>query len=222
MTGNITALAFAAALWTLPAGAATVEHYDMTLRFEGTTLYEVFMEDLSSNVILDNEDVRPGENAWGIPEPFPAFRIGEAVRFIADVFVPDNARATLAENMDWTNGGRARKCFIGPYDCSKDVTFTLPDLVLGYDDSGLLAGSATPGSRLFYRWVPPAPDYFLIPGPDGLGGTIASHQSNFSVVSIASANIAAVPAPASAALLPVALGALAVFRRRRNIKAKSA
>lgn len=190
------------------ASAVTYNH-NLRLQYNGTTFDDVLIiADDDTEFFFD--EIGPGENVYGIPEPIPGLTIGDIVTFKASLVRPPDADDDNLGTGEG-NGGFANYCFIGSYSCLP-VDFVLESIGnsigFGDDDKLQYIGHAIVGAsfqRGFWsggaEFIPEVPGYQL--------GAYEYSTVDFTV-------LAPIPLPAGALLLPAALGCLILLRRRRQ------
>lgn len=191
------------------AEAATIVNYDIELRYEGTTFRDVDIGFYNWNMAEVHYDEMALEgNPFGIVGRYSHLNIGDVVRFVAEVFYPDDPNELVGM---YDNGGRAPVCRLGGLEC--DVTYALPGEAfrLDYWDMVSVYGTTAIGEPFAYEWWGP----LVEPQHTSVVAFYAWwEKANFTVLSVVEP--APVPLPATAALLPLGLGALALLRRRRR------
>lgn len=193
------------------AGAATVttESYNFHLRYDGT-VYEGFeYYDLIEQVELSASYVPIGAApTWLKPQKFASLSIGDIIQFSAII----NYLSSPIYDSNFGNGGTAPICQIGPVSCT-DTNMTAKhgndEIVLGSSDVVTISTNAKIGGFLSYsNWT--LPNLYTAENGRYYYGT-SFEDARFTIV-----QPAPVPLPASAALLPFGLGALAMMRKRRR------
>lgn len=200
--------ALLAAIAGSSASAATYNH-NLRLLYNGTTFDDVLIiADDDTEFYFD--ELGPGENIYGIPEPIPGLTIGDIVTFRASLVRPPDADDDKLGTGEG-NGGYANSCFIGSFSCLP-VDFVLErtgnSIGFGDDDKIQYIGHAIAGAS-FQRdeWAHSAGFIPEVPGYEW-GGYEFSNV-NFTV-------LAPIPLPAGALMLPTALGCLILLRKRRK------
>lgn len=196
-----------AAVMALGFGRAEAASVKYDLRYEDTVLDEA--------VIWDSET---GDLLWDFLESGPlsvhnalwdlsAFQTGERKGDITDAYLE------YEEYLDFGDSGYgyiAPVCWVGSFNCEvqKGERVVWPELFHVATDSFVVERI---GSSLHATtWGLYDGDGFSISG-NGYEGSAASITSIYTIV-----ELAPVPLPASVALLPLGIGALAMMRRRRR------
>lgn len=192
------------------AQAATIENYNLKLRYDGTIYYDATVYDAAGETLFEgstNSFVEP----WGLPTRYD-LTAGDIVGFTASIYVPDDPSTEVSPG---NNGGYLISCTLAGQDC-RGATQTYPGLQFAYGDSVEVSGSAREGGFFgIGEWLDNQ-RYTL-----AWGGT-AELWTRFTVFTVVESlpvepvDPAPVPLPAGAALLPAALGGLALIRRRRK------
>lgn len=223
---GIRALCAAAAVMVAGVGAAdaatVVKEYNLHLRYEGTAFYDAFYSQYDSEGNYEETihlgDVAVGEApSWMKSYDFPDLTPGSIIGFIATIIFDDEV--TFDEG-GFALSGSAPVCRIGTVSCIgmnyNQLSESGVDLNIKPEGNMWLSfNPAVGGDFEFGRWM------YEMPKPhraveNGITYIYYSEMqlSNFTVVS--AADIAPVPLPASAALLPLGIGALAFLRKRRR------
>ena len=189
--------------------AATVVTHDLTLRYEGTRFSEALVYQRSSGQTLFEGDIDKGEYDWGFDGLFNDLPIGAIVQFNATVFYPDDSNSVgwSNETGGMSNGGFTYSCMLGSVSCSASITFLSgDDFFLGYDDrSGIIKDGDSLEYWLWGRGTSNT-DY-----TKDIWQQFENQSAYFTVLP------APVPLPASIAMIPMGIGALALLRRRRRL-----
>jgi hypothetical protein len=199
------------------ANAATLVNVNLALRYDGT-----YYSDGGVWFYDDDENGNPRDftfdnyladgNELGISTLNPRLKLGARSNFKATLSVPDDQNQVLGY---YDNGGRALSCSIGRVDCGYVgiVNLSASHLSLGIDDSmySSLSSGLSAGSRLYYTFNL---GYYSSQNFDWGGVYFFNRTAYFTLLK--DAKISPVPLPASAALLPLGLGALTLMRKRRR------
>lgn len=200
------------------AEAATTVDYDLWLRYEGTAFTSIdYAESGPDGDLLFEGDTSVDAMLPGTKSHlFGSVAIGKIVHLVMKIVHPD---IPVEDNPYYGNGGRTPICQMGAWDCtgtnytSSDFRNGIPgvDFANARDDEWSLMGSILPGSTVFVSfWAfghAPYPHY----SDDGAYQYwYDSEYSSFTVVP------SPVPLPATAALLSIGIGALAMMRRRQG------
>ena len=196
------------------AEAATVVNYDIELRYDGTFFGDVEIGFREWDVPNLEYDWMPLDgNPFGIVGRFSHLKIGDIVRFVAEVIHPDDPYDTDQWSGGSDNGGRANHCDLAGYDCS-NLTMTFPgtDFQLYYWDTISTLGTTKVG-EVFQQtfWGPEVRPQHT----SSVSFYAWWENANFTVLSVNEP--APVPLPISIALMPIGLSALAMMRRRRRL-----
>lgn len=188
--------------------AATIVTHDLKLRYEGTRFDDARVYQQSSDQVLFEGDIDKRDYDWGFEGLFSDLPIGAIVQFNATVLYPDNPG-----NVGWSdevggvsNGGTTYSCTLGSVMCKASITsLSGSDFFLGYDDrSGIIKNGNSLQYWLWGRGL--NVDY-----TKDIWREYENQTAYFTVLP------APVPLPASIALIPMGIGALALLRRRRRL-----
>lgn len=186
------------------AGAATmtIEEYGYRLRYEGTTLPSVRYYDGETGQTAEFGTIHSSADPFKLPHRFSNLRVGDYLDMRVQAHIP-----SVPVWDAFGNGGSAPLCFIGSYDCSSSVHAAETGLHL-YSAWDIFEIKKV-GNKIFHVESEYAGNWHSIEF-----GEIWywDPQAEFTIV----AELAPVPLPASAALLPVGIGAFAMIRRRRR------
>ncbi|VDS07595.1 hypothetical protein PARHAE_00772 [Paracoccus haematequi] len=217
---GIRALCAAAAVVVGVGSAAEAATYrttslEMTVRYDGTHFSDVSYYDAKEGDAIFQGDVEAGDTSLGLQSYLFGFpEIGTVFDFIVTVIVP----LVPIDDYYYGNGGRTPVCQLGPWDCT-DTNRTYggnESIFLAWDDDWIVEGPLQVGQSIevFY--------HMIYGGNDGImytndGSHVYSHEIEYSYFTVLSVDrISPVPLPATSALLPLGLGALAVLRKRRK------
>lgn len=206
--------------------AATVENYNLKLRYEGTVYGEttiwnawgkpIFQGTIYSPLRLEYPPVRGLPDIFGLLPKYAELRPGEIVGFEASIQVPDDPYEWIGTH---DNGGRLLHCTLAGRDCP-EATETYPGIDFRYMDFVSVTSGTDPGSTFHvHEWTKGLGNNAVY-WRDSKGRILASAEFNFRntyftvVENLSEPSPAPVPLPASAGLLPLALGGLAFVRRR--------
>lgn len=192
------------------AESATVEKFDLQLRYDGTSFHDVafanIADDEDSGTYLG--DIHSSDAPyWLKSQRFTDLKTGDLISFVATIVYGE----TDIPDGEYSNGGSAPTCSFGPADCTRiDYAWKRPDghLQFGMDFLEDFSGRATAGSTFTYNLF--IDDMFFSDEGEYVYD-YRSESSSFTVV-----QPAPVPVPASVALLPLGIGALAMMRKRRR------
>lgn len=204
------------------ADASTVTSFHLKLRYEGTYYSDgwIVQDEAEAGESWESFDrIQADGYRLGMPVYDPKLQPGEKTSFKATLTIPDDPDQVIDY---FDNGGRASHCKLGHLDCSVGVTSTSPTSILWGEYQSLnfqpVVGSTLSflynldytGSTLSLDW-----------------GTVIFHNrwADFTVTDViqpkrptaSTLDIAPVPLPAGAALLPLGLAALALVRKRRSL-----
>lgn len=197
------------------AGAATVTtvSYDFLLRYEGTRYEGLEYYDLVDEVGRDAYNVEIGEApSWLKPQVFSELSIGDIIQFKALV----NYLSPPEWDIDYSNGGTAPICQIGPVSCIRtnytsigEYGLNPNEFALNQSDSISITSNGRIGGFLEYS-------YWTLPYTFNTDDRRYFYVTRFQDALFTIIQPAPVPLPASAALLPFGFGALAMMRKRRK------
>lgn len=136
------------------AEAATVENYDLYLRYEGTEFLDYVLYDGRDRDNAYVGERYPAEDPLNLNIPhemFPTLARGDIVRFIATIVFPEDPMEILEQ---WDNGGRAPICSIGATSCTNTQSAyqrgAFDAFEITFSDSIAIAGSTLVGSQFRY------------------------------------------------------------------------
>ncbi|VDS07940.1 hypothetical protein PARHAE_01120 [Paracoccus haematequi] len=181
------------------AEAATIEQYDYRLRYEGTTFGSVAYSEYETQTRTEYGTVHSSADPFGLPHRFSDLAVGDYVNLHIRAEIPHNPIYDSEGN-----GGRAPVCLIGSFNCSAFVKGAEPGLNL-YNIWNLFL-IMKDGDTIFQTEGGYAGDYYKLEFGEVY---YRDPTAEFSI-------IAPIPLPATVALLPLGMGALALMRRRRR------
>ena len=195
------------------AGAA-VFRYDLDLIYLGTRYTELQLIFSGTGEEIRKDSYLADGNPFGLPV-YSSAGIGDAVSFSGIFYVPDDQDQVLDY---FDNGGRAYACVLAGNDCSATVSAvraSASSLSFQAGEYVSFVSNLGAGGRLSYTY-----NLDYMSSGDFADGFYVfwDRTAEFAVTSasITDLSLAPVPLPASAALLPVGMGAIACLRRRRR------
>lgn len=195
------------------AATVTFKRYDFQLRFLGTSYDQAHVE-TADGTVLASGTIGASEERFGIqPTLFPHLAAGDLVHFRAKVAFSDPPNYDFDPlKSPYSNGGFAPKCSVSTVECGLiDQTGTNDSSVwLAWDDRLTISFRSEVGEEL--QWDTWFWNYRMGLFDDGTYWGYGYETAHFQLV----AELAPVPLPASAALLPLGFGALAMMRKRRR------
>lgn len=192
------------------AAAATIENYNLSLRYDGTIYLGTSVFDADGDLLFAG-NVNSFDDPWDLPQLYPGLAAGDVVGFTASISVPQDPAAGI------NNGGYLIDCAIAGGECLP-ASSTYPGLRWTFGNLYEVDGSGGRVGDFFGigEWLN---DVRL----DLADGRWATTLMRFSIFTITESrpyeppvDPAPVPLPAGAMLLPVALGGFALIRRRRK------
>lgn len=197
------------------AEAATIVGVNMKLRYEGTYYDEGFVyvseydsEGEDKSFILDN--YLADGNDLGIPVLDTDLKIGDKTHLSAKFLVPDDQNQIVDY---YDNGGQSLHCHLGNISCGATEVYISDDwLSFAWSEYSSLYSGFKSGDTLRYTFNL---GYYSSLYFDWGWVHFKNRTAVFTL--LADAQVAPVPLPETAALLPLGLGALAMMRRRRSV-----
>lgn len=202
------------------AEAAVIRDYDIYLRYEGTAFSDIVYFDIMNpdgEIIegdTDRDEMLPGTRSFLLGD----LVIGQIINLKAKIVHPDFPEP---EGLNG-NGGRTPDCIFGSWNCSasnftgSDFNGTPPDedFLFAYADIWYVQGSSILGSKVAVNfWSGATSDRYT--STDGRFEWFSGEENSYFEV-VAAPDMSPIPLPASAALLPLGIGALAMIRKRRK------
>lgn len=188
--------------------AATTVNHDLRLRYDGTSFTEASVYQRSSDLTLFEGTIGPWDYDWGFEGFFNHLPLGAIVPFKATILYPDEPFTWVSNGSGFLdNGGRVQACsFTGPLCNATWTQRRGDDFRFGYDDA---AGFDKIGNQIRYSFWGRA--FRDIDPAEDIRREYEFQTVHFTVLP------APVPLPASIALIPMGIGALALLRRRRRL-----
>lgn len=199
------------------AATYTSVSYDMFVRYDGTAFTDVDYYPIAhDHYSFENKDISAGDTSLGLKSHlFGLPAIGTIFQFTVNILHPD-----IPYHVPYYgNGGSTPVCQLGPWNCTAtdQTNISANSFSLAYDDDWWMSVNAQEGSTFE---VGLSAIYSGVQTPlitaDGMHMYWYDYETSYFTI-LGVSQPAAVPLPATAALLPLGLGALAMLRRRRRI-----
>lgn len=207
-----TALIAIMSLWAFGVTAAPVQNIDLTLRFDGHSYLDFEIYDISGDdetLLFGTDRLDEADDVLGLPRIFPAFTIGQNLNFSASL-IPTSAE----------DRGSATSCVLGIYTCTGPsfvgVSDTAFSLLYGDMDGDYewLRGSLLAGGMILFDYLLPA-EFRKVRLTNEFEARWSLEQARFTVLD-QSPDLAPIPLPTPAALLPLGFTGFALIRRKRR------
>lgn len=190
------------------AEAATTVNYDLWLRYEGTSLYDLSYYEIDGSNEYEEANYTADATTPFKPVKFGDLITGAMIRFTATVEYPDPPTSFTETTIS--------PCQLGAEDCTyfnyanmnQDGRIRLYNFFGDY----MLSGYPTAGGTLSY-WF----DSFGTVEDRTTADGVYKYRTRGETANFTVVQPAPVPLPVTAALLPVGLGALAMMRKRRKV-----
>lgn len=195
---------------TASTASAAVVPIDLTLEYTGRTFFDVEIRDEPTDELVESfAQLDEADDSWGLERIAGDYAPGERIRFQATV--------DFADGPGW-DFGEMIQCSFGTLSCTGWLVDGGPDLFsTAVDPYASNEGTylyVTPTIGGIVQRLAPSVDRLAAYVPGAYYALVGDEYASFQVVAD-NLDAAPIPLPASAALLPLALGGLTLVRRRR-------